>query len=89
VTVGDIIAASSTVLFAVVCIASSQFYAWYIGMFFPLVLLLNESHWLRRFAVILGGAQVTSLTSLSRKGIGYFFVGSGIPVAVTIREGKH
>jgi hypothetical protein len=70
----DWIATSSRILFAIIFIISSQFYSWYIGMFLPLTLMLPPGDRLRSFSVSLSGAHVFSLTSLSRKGIGYFLL---------------
>src|SRR5262249_53573929 len=72
--VEDWIASSSWIIFAIIFIASSQFYSWYLGMFLPLVLLMRAGDWLRSFAVLAGGTHLFSLTSLSRKGIGYFLL---------------
>ena len=58
---------SSWILFVVIFIGSTQFYSWYIGMLFPLALLLSEADALRRFVVLLSATHVLSLTSLSRK----------------------
>jgi hypothetical protein len=68
---------SSWILFVVIFIGSTQFYSWYIGMLFPLALLLREADALRRFVVLLSATHVLSLTSLSRKGIGYFAATTG------------
>src|SRR5262249_15275184 len=80
----DWIATCCGILTAIIFIASSQFYSWYIGMFFPLVLLLRTDHWLRTFSILLGGTHVFSLTSLSRKGVGYFLL-TLIPLIKTWR----
>jgi hypothetical protein len=70
--VEDLVRLSSWILFVVIFIGSTQFYSWYIGMLFPLALLLRETDRLRQFVVLLSATHVLSLTSLSRKGIGYF-----------------
>ncbi len=80
----DFIASSAIIVFVVVFVASSQFYSWYIGMLFPLVLLLPASHWLRSFMVAAASTHVLSLTSLSRKGIGYFLFTTGL--AIPLRD---
>ena len=85
-SVVDLISVCSFILFAIIFIASSQFYSWYIGMLFPLILLLTSGHWLREVVVILSGTHVLSLTSLSRKGIGYFVVTTGAPVMTWLRK---
>ena len=73
----DLIRLSSWILFVVIFIASTQSYSWYIGMLFPLALLLSETDGLRRFVVLLSATHVLSLTSLSRKAIGYFAATTG------------
>jgi hypothetical protein len=78
------IATCCSILMAIIFIASSQFYSWYIGMFFPVVLLLRADHWLRTFSIVLSGTHVFSLTSLSRKGVGYFLL-TLIPLLKTWR----
>ncbi len=84
-SIEDLISLSSLILFIVIFVASSQFYSWYIGMFLPLALLLDAQHWLRQFAVLLGGTHVMSLTSLSRKGIGYFVLTTGLAASLLFK----
>jgi alpha-1,6-mannosyltransferase len=50
------------VQFVVVCLVSAKFYAWYLGMFFPLALWLPRGDWLRRSTVAVSCAQLLSLT---------------------------
>jgi hypothetical protein len=76
--VTDVVTAGAAMLFGVIFVASSQFYSWYLGMWFPLALLLPVSHWLRVWAVYAGATHVLSLSSLSRKAIGYFVLTSGL-----------
>jgi hypothetical protein len=85
-SIEDLISLSSWILFIVIFVASSQFYSWYIGMFLPLALLLDTQHWLRQLAVLLGGTHVLSLTSLSRKGIGYFVLTTGLAVGLLTKH---
>jgi len=84
-TLSSLIATCSVILFIVIFVASSQFYSWYIGMFLPLALLLDAQHWLRQLAVLLGGTHALSLTSLSRKGIGYFILTTGLALGALRR----
>jgi hypothetical protein len=70
----DWIAINSWIIFVIIVIASSQFYSWYLAMLLPLVLLLHADHWLRSLVVLLSATHALSLTSLSRKGIGYFLL---------------
>jgi hypothetical protein len=71
----------ASILFAIIFVGSAQFFPWYIGMLFPTVLLLHSGHWLRQLVILLNGTHVLSLTSLARKGIGYFALTTGTAVA--------
>jgi hypothetical protein len=57
--------------------ASSQFYAWYIGMILPIAFALPAGHPLRVFLVLQSATHLVSFTSISRKAIGYFLLGTG------------
>ena len=74
----------TSILFAVIFVASSQFYAWYIGMLFPLALLTDRRTILADAVLLLSGAHMLSFTSLKRKAIGYFLVATLIPVAYAV-----
>lgn len=54
------------VQFAMIAIASSKFYAWYLLMFCPTIALLPEASRLRRATFVLMVAQLGSFTFLSR-----------------------
>ena len=86
VEISDLLSTCSWILFAIIFLGSSQFYSWYLGMVFPAVLLLSPEHALRRLTVLLGGTHVFSLTSLSRKGIGYFMATTGVALALSRRK---
>ena len=70
----------TSILFALIFIASSQFYAWYLGMLFPLALLTYRKTILADAIIALSGAHMLSFTFLRRKAIGYFVVATLIPV---------
>jgi hypothetical protein len=53
------------IMFVLICLVSSKFNAWYLGMILPLALPLDARDWLRRLIVLISGAQLFSLTSLS------------------------
>ena len=78
----DLISTSCWILFMIVFVASSQFYSWYIGMLFPLALLMGAEEWIRSLMIRLSATHVLSLTSLSRKGIGYFVLTTGAALVV-------
>jgi hypothetical protein len=52
--------------FVLVCLVSSKFYPWYMGMFLPLALLLSPGDWLRRSVLAVSCAQVLSLTFINQ-----------------------
>jgi hypothetical protein len=52
--------------FVLVCLASSKFYAWYLGMFFPLALWLPEGDRLRRVVLVVTCANLLSLTFVAQ-----------------------
>ena len=70
----------SSILFALIFVASSQFYAWYIGMVFPLALLTHRKTIVTDAVVLLSGAHLLSFTFLRRKAIGYFLIATALPV---------
>jgi len=82
------IQASSRILFVIIFVASSQFYPWYIGMLLPLV-LISPKGWLRSFTINLNGTHVFSLTSLSRKGLGYFALTTGLALLGLRKRWQH
>src|SRR3984893_8128642 len=50
------------IMFVLICVVSSKFNAWYMGMLLPLALLMDERDWLRRLVVLITCAQLLSLT---------------------------
>jgi hypothetical protein len=74
----------TSILFALIFIASSQFYAWYIGMLFPLALLTDRKSVLADAVVALSGAHMLSFTFLRRKAIGYFIFATVLPVIYSV-----
>jgi len=62
VTAQPLILSSVVVMVVLITIASSKFHAWYLGMFFPLVFLLEPTHWCRRFVLWLSVFQLLSFT---------------------------
>lgn len=70
----------TSILFALIFVASSQFFAWYIGMMFPLALLTHRKTILTDAVIALSGAHILSFTFLRRKAIGYFLVATVLPL---------
>ena len=62
--------------FVLVCLVSSKYYVWYLGMFFPLAFWVSADDWLHRATLALSCAQLLGLT----------FVGQshGLNVAVMV-----
>ena len=54
------------VQFVLICLVSSKFYPWYLGMVLPLALLLPSGDWLRRSVLAVSCAQVLSLTFVNQ-----------------------
>jgi alpha-1,6-mannosyltransferase len=74
----------TSILFALIFVASSQFYAWYIGMIFPLALLTHGKTILTDCVIALSGAHILSFTFLRRKAIGYFVVATAFPILLLL-----
>ena len=70
----------TTVLFAAVCIASAQFYAWYLVILVPLAVLTAET-FLGRATLVLTVSHVLAFADLRRKSIGYFAICTLLPMA--------
>lgn len=67
------------VQFLLVCWVSSKFYAWYLGMFFPMAFLLPPGHCLRRIIIVVSCAQLLSITFLGQAHMVNFIVMMVIP----------
>jgi alpha-1,6-mannosyltransferase len=74
----------TSILFALIFVASSQFFAWYIGMMFPLALLTRRKTLLSDCVIALTGAHMLSFTFLRRKAIGYFLVATLLPLVLLL-----
>jgi hypothetical protein len=73
--------------FALICLVSSKYYVWYIGMFFPLALWVNSDDWLHRAVVALSCAQVLSLTFVEQSHALNVIVMLIIPLAWAVPAG--
>jgi hypothetical protein len=65
-SLGEYVRDCVLVLFVLVCLASPKYYAWYMGMFFPLALWLPADNRLRRCILAISCAQVLSLTFVAQ-----------------------
>jgi alpha-1,6-mannosyltransferase len=70
----------TSIMFVLIFVASSQFFAWYLGMMFPLALLTHRKTILADCVIALSGAHMLSFTFLRRKAIGYFVFATLIPI---------
>lgn len=68
------------IMSTLICLISLKFYPWYLGMFFPLALLLPEHNGLRRFVIVLSGAQLFSITFIGQAHLLNFVVMTALPL---------
>jgi hypothetical protein len=80
---------SSIVMFVLICVASSKFNAWYMGMVLPLALLLDPKYWLRRLVVLISAAQLGSVTFLKQAYMLNFFVMMLVPAWIVLRKRRN
>jgi hypothetical protein len=65
--------------FILVCWVSSKFYAWYLGMFFPMAFLLPPGHTLRKIIIAVSCAQMLSITFLGQAHMANFILMTLLP----------
>jgi hypothetical protein len=65
--------------FVLVCWVSSKFYAWYLGMFFPMAFLLPQGHPLRKMIIAVSCAQMLSITFLGQAHMANFILMTLLP----------
>jgi hypothetical protein len=82
----DLIRKSLAVMFFLICIASSKFNAWYMGMLLPMALLMDARYWLRRLVVLITGAELFSLTFFKQAYILNFFAMILTPCWIVYRQ---
>jgi len=79
---------SLLIMFVLICVVSSKFNAWYLGMILPLALLMDDRDWLRRLIVLISGAQLLSLTFFKQAYILNFFAMMLVPAWIVFRKRK-
>jgi hypothetical protein len=79
---------SVLILFVLVCVASSKFNAWYIGMFLPAALLIEEGHWLRRLVVLISCAELLSITFFKQAYMLNYFAMILVPAWIVFRQDR-
>lgn len=77
---------ATLVMFVLICLISSKFNAWYLGMLLPTALLLDERDWLRRLIVLLTCSQLLSLTFFKQAYILNFFAMILLPCVIIFRQ---
>jgi hypothetical protein len=77
---------SSLILFVLICVASSKFNAWYLGMILPLALLMEDEHWLRRLVVLITATELLSLTLFKQAYMLNYFAMIVIPAWIIFRQ---
>jgi hypothetical protein len=71
-----------------ITLSSSKFHSWYAGMFLPLLFLLPEGTFFRRFAIYFTGFQLLSFTPLDNLHILNFVVLTLVPYLLAWRHGR-
>ena len=74
------------VMLLLMCVVSSKFNAWYMGMLLPPALFLPERHWLRRLTLLLTTAQTLSLTFFKQAYILNYFAMILVPALIVFRQ---
>jgi alpha-1,6-mannosyltransferase len=84
----DLIRKSLLVMFVLICVASSKFNAWYMGMLLPIALLMDAKYWLRRVVVLITVAETFSLTFFKQAYILNVFAMMLLPGWIVYRQVK-
>lgn len=74
------------VMLVLMCVVSSKFNAWYMGMLLPPALFLAERHWLRRLTLLVTAAQTLSLTFFKQAYILNYFAMILLPAALVFLQ---
>jgi len=77
---------SLLIMFVLICVASSKFNAWYMGMLLPLALLLDARYRLRRLVVLITAAELFSLTFFKQAYMLNFFAMILVPSWIIFRK---
>ncbi|HEV2827351.1 MAG TPA: hypothetical protein VGW76_07065, partial [Pyrinomonadaceae bacterium] len=77
---------SLLILFVLICVASSKFNAWYMGMLLPLALLLDDDYWLRRLVVLISCTELLSLTFFKQAYMLNYFALILVPMLLIFRQ---
>ncbi|HYE14260.1 MAG TPA: hypothetical protein VD968_07465, partial [Pyrinomonadaceae bacterium] len=74
------------VLFVLICVVSSKFNAWYLGMLLPAALMLEEGRALRRVTVAVSGGELLSLTFFKQAYMLNYFAMVLVPAWLALRK---
>ena len=85
-TAERLVEVSSLVLLVLMCVVSSKFNAWYMGMLLPPALFLPERHWLRRVTLLVACAQTLSLTFFKQAYMLNYFAMILVPALLVFRQ---
>jgi hypothetical protein len=77
---------SLLILFVLICVASSKFNAWYLGIILPLALLLEDDNGLRRLVVLISCTELLSLTFFKQAYMLNYFAMIVMPAWVVFRQ---
>lgn len=77
---------SAQILFVLICVASSKFNAWYLGMILPLALLMDDDYWLRRLVVLISCTELLSFTFFKQAYMVNYFAMIVIPTWIVYRQ---
>lgn len=86
VSANSLIEKSLLVMFVLICVVSSKFNAWYLGMLLPPALFLTEEHWLRRLLVLLTGSELLSITFFKQAYMLNYFAMILVPTWIIFRQ---
>jgi len=84
----DFVRDALLVMAVLVCLVSLKFYPWYLGMFFPLALFLPEEDSLRRWVLILSGAQLFSITFIGQAHLLNFIIMTVVPTVWVVLQNR-
>ena len=77
---------TTLVMLVLMCVVSSKFNAWYMGMLLPPALFLPERHWLRRLTLLVTCAQTLSLTFFKQAYMLNYFALILLPMWLIFRQ---
>lgn len=85
---GRLVELWALVMLVLMCVVSSKFNAWYMGMLLPPALFLPERHWLRRLTLLITTAQTLSLTFFKQAYMLNYFAMILLPAAAVFRQAR-